>query len=578
MTTGVRVWAAATFASVLVHAGAVFLFFVLLQPAPIPEQDAEDRQFRVESYDVATQRAEAQEPDAERQTGDQPDAPRLAGATIPVSKARPVVARTETASGITAETVATVLGGSRAETEIASAVSAVPGAPVLASTFDQTETLKPGRPTIAEKVIASLPSADEAASARVPETRIDWANGAGVAAKASSAETAAIQLAGLSAPESIPLRQHNTASAQALRPRAQTASRIGASEQTEVTLATVSASDASAISLLGARISDDIEIEGRPLKDASDILDTAELAQTPRLAPSSAPSTQVATIASDDLPAATTEVSGAAFEFGINDQVDAISIAAVQSFLAPNLTQTQSGPTARDGIAAVLSREVCARLQAEFLPETGQIELRGHVPDNARRGPVLEILSRLVGASIPVVDNVKILPRPQCEVLTGIENLGLPQSTDQRSDPKLVGEDAHARSYSYVSGQRLVLDVAAPDYPAYVYVDYFDAEGQVVHLVPNDQVEVLYLILDETSRIGAGADGGRFLDLIVGPPYGQEVAAAFATSHPLYDTPRPLREPAGPYLAWLSEQVARVDASVPHFKGEWVYFHVATSE
>jgi hypothetical protein len=63
----------------------------------------------------------------------------------------------------------------------------------------------------------------------------------------------------------------------------------------------------------------------------------------------------------------------------------------------------------------------------------------------------------------------------------------------------------------------------------------------------------------------------------VGPPYGQEIAAAFAASAPLYDGVRPTLEPAVPYLDWLRERVRAVRAGQPDFKGEWVYFFVATS-
>ena len=65
-------------------------------------------------------------------------------------------------------------------------------------------------------------------------------------------------------------------------------------------------------------------------------------------------------------------------------------------------------------------------------------------------------------------------------------------------------------------------------------------------------------------------------DIQIGPPYGQEIAVAFAASEPLFDEIRPLIEPAEPYLAWLREKVAAARAADPDFKGEWVYFFVAT--
>ena len=59
-------------------------------------------------------------------------------------------------------------------------------------------------------------------------------------------------------------------------------------------------------------------------------------------------------------------------------------------------------------------------------------------------------------------------PRQQCGALAGIADVGLPQSQDQNTNPRLIGADAQARAYDYATGQTLVLDLAAPDYDAYV--------------------------------------------------------------------------------------------------------------
>ena len=64
--------------------------------------------------------------------------------------------------------------------------------------------------------------------------------------------------------------------------------------------------------------------------------------------------------------------------------------------------------------------------------------------------------------------------------------------------------------------------------------------------------------------------------ITVGPPYGQEIAVAFAASAPLFDGLRPLSEPAAPYLTDLKSRVAEARARDPDFKGEWVYFMVVT--
>ena len=177
-----------------------------------------------------------------------------------------------------------------------------------------------------------------------------------------------------------------------------------------------------------------------------------------------------------------------------------------------------------------------------------------------------------------VTDSMLILPRPQCGALGGIGAMGLPQSTDQLTNPLLVGTDAQERTYNYTQGDQMILDLAAPDYDAYIYVDFFDANGNVIHLVPNETVPLALRPAKSAMRIGAGEDGTPYLNITIGPPYGQEIAAAFAASAPLYDGVRPLSEPAEPYLAWMAGQVAAARAADPDFKGEWVYFFVSTAD
>ena len=250
---------------------------------------------------------------------------------------------------------------------------------------------------------------------------------------------------------------------------------------------------------------------------------------------------------------------------------DPVSLAAVQSFMAPQTVSAEAD--IRDDLTDMLSSVPCSRLQARFLPETGTLELFGHVPDSGAADPVLAALTAQMGADIPVEPNLRVLPAPQCQVLADIDQVGLPQSTDQVTNPLIVGADAHAREFRYAEGDRLTLDLTGADYPAYFYVDYFDASGQVIHLWPGPDAAPRRLEPEERLPIG-GDDGG--LRIMIGPPFGQEIAVAFAASEPLFDAPRPTVEPAAPYLAEMRAAIAEARARLPDFKGEWVYFLVVT--
>jgi hypothetical protein len=266
-----------------------------------------------------------------------------------------------------------------------------------------------------------------------------------------------------------------------------------------------------------------------------------------------------------------------AFSGGGEGDVDPVSLAAFQSFMQPGDVKA-SGDTLRDGLTELLAQVPCSRLQVGFDPETTTLQVNGHIPENGLRAPVLAALQAQMGTDITVSDKILILPRPQCGALSGIADVGLPQSTDQNTNPLVIGADAHVKVLEFVSNDRLFFDITAPDYDAWVYVDYFDADGNVLHLAPNDQVPVALSPAESALRIGTKKAGDIGLQLIIGPPYGQEITVAFAASEPLYDGLRPIIEPAAPYLEWLKTRVADARAKNDGFKGEWVYFFVTTSE
>ncbi|MDU8946554.1 DUF4384 domain-containing protein, partial [Ovoidimarina sediminis] len=212
-----------------------------------------------------------------------------------------------------------------------------------------------------------------------------------------------------------------------------------------------------------------------------------------------------------------------------------------------------------------------------FDPDTGTLAVVGHVPTLSRADAVLADLQAAVGVHIPVRGDLRLLPEPQCSALAGVDALGLPQSSEQITNPRVVGPDAFARTFDFVENDRLRLDLETPDYEAYLYIDYFDASGQVIHLAPNDIVPLTRHPPETELRIGDATGNGPALDIRIGPPFGQEIAVAFATSAPLDTGGRPLSEPAGPYLDWLRTEIARTRAATPDFRGEWAYFFVTTA-
>ncbi|MDV7143079.1 hypothetical protein R3X27_10330 [Tropicimonas sp. TH_r6] len=304
-------------------------------------------------------------------------------------------------------------------------------------------------------------------------------------------------------------------------------------------------------------------------------------AALPDLAPSGA---TVAASAADTPAATETDASetaprltaALAWQAGAESEADPISMSAIQAFMQPEALAQGEGKQLRDGLAALLTDIPCARVQTEFRPETGTLELRGHIPEDGLRGPLLAALQAQMGSSIRVADEMRLLPAPQCGALAGIAAVGLPQSDDQRTNPRVIGENTHVRAYAFREGDPLELELVTPDYEAVVYIDYFDAAGNVIHLQPNETVPLRQE--PPASRLTSGIERSDrpFLRSFIAPPFAQEIVVAFAGSEPLYEGLRPIMEPAAPYLAFLTERVTEARAQSPDFKGEWVYFFVET--
>ncbi|WP_441867837.1 DUF4384 domain-containing protein [Phaeovulum sp. W22_SRMD_FR3] len=295
------------------------------------------------------------------------------------------------------------------------------------------------------------------------------------------------------------------------------------------------------------------------------VVEAAPVPQPPSAAPLQPPSTHArAELAFD--------AAGAA-------AVDPLSVTAYQSFVAPQ----DAGAAAtdlRDRLTTLLAAVPCARIQLNFDPATTTLTLTGHVPQPGAALPVMQALQAQMGQNIEVRDQLQILPPPLCSNLSGMAAVGLPPSTDQITNPLLLGDSTQTRSFHFTEGEALVLALQGADYDAYVQVDYFDAAGQVLHLAPAPGEGLSKTPAHAALTIGAPAPlpaGAPGLFIQIAPPFGQELAVAFASSSPIDTRNRPLSEPAGPYLDWLRQSITKARAADPDFKGEWVYFLVEST-
>jgi hypothetical protein len=520
-------WAAALGGSLALHAGAVALILPALEPEPVPDQPRQRSSMALETVEAPTTEAAAQAPRADPAAEAEAAAASLNAAAVPQSRAQPLAAPVENAAAV-----------------------ASPGTPL------------PATAAMPETAVATAASADTLAATAPPSAS---AAPAAVPAQSIPTDTPAATRLSADAPQAV-----TAASVQAA------AARLAATTPVVAALPALPAQAAPAPTV--ATVSE-------PAAPATATAD--------RLAPGVPPASAMAAASpeGDELPE--TQASGLAttapgaplpearatatlaWRFGDRLVTDPQALATIQAFMAPQALE--GAAEVRDDLASVLTGIDCARVSATFLPESGALELRGHVPDPALTQPLLDALRGQVGEGIPIRANLLHLPAPQCGALAGMAATGLPQSTDQFTNPLLIGATAQARDFSYTEGQRLQFDMTAPDYDAFVYVDYFAADGSVIHLVPNEVIPLTRHTAKSVVPVGGDLAGRAGLRITIGPPFGQEIAVAFAASVPLYEGLRPISEPAAPYLDVLTERIAAARAADPAFKGEWVYFFITTA-
>ena len=102
---------------------------------------------------------------------------------------------------------------------------------------------------------------------------------------------------------------------------------------------------------------------------------------------------------------------------------------------------------------------------------------------------------------------------------------------------------------TFMQGEPLVLEVVAPLFRSYLYVDYHSHDGYVVHLLPSQRSGPVRL--DAGERLSFG-EGGEWA---VSPPFGQEMIAVIASPVPLFADIRQGYESDGDYLAALNQRL-----------------------
>jgi hypothetical protein len=162
--------------------------------------------------------------------------------------------------------------------------------------------------------------------------------------------------------------------------------------------------------------------------------------------------------------------------------------------------------------------------------------------------------------------SLSVVPSPHCEVLSMVAK------ADLRADGPARPAKAGRVHKHFDAGDLVHFNVTAPSFPSYIYVDYFDRKGSVLHLRPYQRANPKRVSPDSHLTIGKG---GKFR-LRASAPYGTDLALVVASETPLFSRIRPSRENADSYLRDLQAALKRAEDQ-SGWRGAYTFLLLETS-
>ena len=185
----------------------------------------------------------------------------------------------------------------------------------------------------------------------------------------------------------------------------------------------------------------------------------------------------------------------------------------------------------------------CASVDAD-LGSDRVVAVTGYVSSEEQRQALLNDLSGIF-ALAGVRSNIAVHPWPFCEVLEIVR----PHFDRNVAQAFGLMLGTTARDQILKEGEPLILTIQSPNYPAYLYVDYYQQNGTVGHLAhanPNDAPD-------------AATDRFEYSTGFVGsPPFGTDLLTIVASPVPLFDRPLPAIDKAEIYLPLLRARLAEL--------------------
>ncbi|MBK4735320.1 serine/threonine-protein kinase [Noviherbaspirillum pedocola] len=196
-------------------------------------------------------------------------------------------------------------------------------------------------------------------------------------------------------------------------------------------------------------------------------------------------------------------------------------------------------------VIPVLGEVPCSALLPEL--HGNALRVRGFLAQRYGEARLREKLAAIPGAQ-SVDLNVETIDDDKCALMAALG----PYWVRSRQAGNAVNVRIRAAGGALTEGDRLVLDITTPAWDSQVYLDYYELDGNVLHMVPSPRAP------QNGAPAGHAATVGNAGGWVISKPFGKEMIVLLTVPAPLFAGMRAEQEPAATYLATLEKQLAQM--------------------
>jgi serine/threonine protein kinase len=195
----------------------------------------------------------------------------------------------------------------------------------------------------------------------------------------------------------------------------------------------------------------------------------------------------------------------------------------------------------------------CSDLKTRFADD-GALEVNGFISSEGNSAILRDELQAVPGIRA-LRTSITAYVGQHCDVIKLLEDSG---ALARQAKPRL---EFNIPSLTYRAGDKLVVR-ATPASDGYLYVDFYDGAGQVVHLRPGPQQRNEIVKTGQVVTLGSDKPVGNQAVYEISEPYGPNLVVAISSRVPLFDLSREAVERAQPYLSVLGKALAQRDRAL----------------